>query len=249
MEELLGNIDTADLQTQLLSQPGMKQAVEQVLKNPEALNEFKNFFTGGSKWRKKHTRNRKKRGSGGTHSSTKKHQKDYAKRVDKSFKNFPFATSSTTSEQDESEHVYPLKPMSMYGEKKRRGAVDWDSVFEDKMVNRPPNRKVYDESEHVYPLKPMSIYGEKIHRLRKEAQDIKKALQKKEEKDIKEGKKVMFGGKWSLKYKRSINCRKPKGFSQKQYCKRKNRKSKKKRKKSRKKRKRRKKKRTRRKRR
>ena len=27
------------------------------------------------------------------------------------------------------------------------------------------------------------------------------------------------GGKWSLKYKRSINCRKPKGFSQKQYCK------------------------------
>jgi hypothetical protein len=30
------------------------------------------------------------------------------------------------------------------------------------------------------------------------------------------GKKV--SKKWSLKYKRSINCRKPKGFSQKQYC-------------------------------
>ena len=27
------------------------------------------------------------------------------------------------------------------------------------------------------------------------------------------------GGKWSLKYKRIINCRKPKGFSQKQHCK------------------------------
>ena len=26
--------------------------------------------------------------------------------------------------------------------------------------------------------------------------------------------------KWSIKYKRSINCRKPKGFSQKQYCRR-----------------------------
>ena len=25
--------------------------------------------------------------------------------------------------------------------------------------------------------------------------------------------------KWSNKYKRSINCRQPKGFSQKQYCK------------------------------
>jgi len=28
------------------------------------------------------------------------------------------------------------------------------------------------------------------------------------------------GGKWTLKYKRSINCKRPKGFSQKQYCKR-----------------------------
>ena len=28
-----------------------------------------------------------------------------------------------------------------------------------------------------------------------------------------------IGGKWSQKYKRSINCRSPKGFSQRQYCK------------------------------
>ncbi len=27
------------------------------------------------------------------------------------------------------------------------------------------------------------------------------------------------GRKWSMKYKKSINCRQPKGFSQKQYCK------------------------------
>lgn len=25
--------------------------------------------------------------------------------------------------------------------------------------------------------------------------------------------------KWSIKYKKSINCKNPKGFSQKQYCK------------------------------
>jgi hypothetical protein len=31
--------------------------------------------------------------------------------------------------------------------------------------------------------------------------------------------KKMFGGKWSLKYKKSINCNRPKGFSQKQHCK------------------------------
>lgn len=29
----------------------------------------------------------------------------------------------------------------------------------------------------------------------------------------------LMGGKWSAKYKRSINCSKPKGFSQRQYCK------------------------------
>ena len=27
------------------------------------------------------------------------------------------------------------------------------------------------------------------------------------------------GGKWSKKYKKTINCNRPKGFSQKQYCK------------------------------
>lgn len=31
--------------------------------------------------------------------------------------------------------------------------------------------------------------------------------------------KKMHGGKWSLKYKRSINCKHPKGFSQRQHCK------------------------------
>jgi hypothetical protein len=31
--------------------------------------------------------------------------------------------------------------------------------------------------------------------------------------------KKQHGGKWSKKYKRSINCNRPKGFSQRQYCK------------------------------
>jgi thiol-disulfide isomerase/thioredoxin len=31
--------------------------------------------------------------------------------------------------------------------------------------------------------------------------------------------KYQRGGKWSRKYKRSINCRRPRGFSQKRYCK------------------------------
>ena len=31
--------------------------------------------------------------------------------------------------------------------------------------------------------------------------------------------KTQRGGKWTLKYKRSINCKRPRGFSQKQFCK------------------------------
>jgi len=39
---------------------------------------------------------------------------------------------------------------------------------------------------------------------------------KRQRKSKKRGK---FGGAWTAKYKRSINCKKPRGFSQKQYCK------------------------------
>ncbi len=52
----------------------------------------------------------------------------------------------------------------------------------------------------------------------KAAKFIQKKLSKKKRKKRKTKKRK--GGKWSLKYKRSINCKKPKGFSQKQYCKR-----------------------------
>ena len=31
--------------------------------------------------------------------------------------------------------------------------------------------------------------------------------------------KKKMGGKWSIKYKKSINCNHPKGFSQRQHCK------------------------------
>jgi thiol-disulfide isomerase/thioredoxin len=38
-------------------------------------------------------------------------------------------------------------------------------------------------------------------------------------KKTRHNRKIHKGGKWSTKYKLSINCKKPKGFSQRQYCK------------------------------
>ena len=55
----------------------------------------------------------------------------------------------------------------------------------------------------------------------------KKAM-KKYNKGTRRVKKVKIGGGWSKKYKKNINCKKPKGFSQKQYCKYGRRKKKKK---------------------
>lgn len=46
---------------------------------------------------------------------------------------------------------------------------------------------------------------------------INKRTKKINEYSNKKTKKI--GGKWSLKYKRKINCKNPKGFSQRQYCK------------------------------
>jgi len=48
-----------------------------------------------------------------------------------------------------------------------------------------------------------------------------KARKRKEFENNGKNKRVVVGRKkrWSHKYKKSINCKKPKGFSQKQYCK------------------------------
>lgn len=46
-----------------------------------------------------------------------------------------------------------------------------------------------------------------------------KKHRKKHLKKSRTNKKGLKGGKWTRKYKLSINCNKPKGFSQKQYCK------------------------------
>ena len=62
---------------------------------------------------------------------------------------------------------------------------------------------------------------------KKSANKIKNGTKKSNVNKIKNGnnksnakkQKPKKGGKWSLKYKRSINCKHPKGFSQKQHCK------------------------------
>jgi hypothetical protein len=60
---------------------------------------------------------------------------------------------------------------------------------------------------------PKNVYN----RILKSKQHRKKNYRNKTHR--KRHKKIHKVGKWSRKYKLSINCNKPKGFSQKQYCK------------------------------
>jgi hypothetical protein len=63
------------------------------------------------------------------------------------------------------------------------------------------------------------IIYKKHHKTHKKNHKAHKSHHKTHKKHNKTNKKHHKGGKWSLKYKRSINCNRPKGFSQKQHCK------------------------------
>jgi predicted nucleic acid-binding Zn-ribbon protein len=58
----------------------------------------------------------------------------------------------------------------------------------------------------------------KLEDLNRQSNELNRARGGKKRRQ-KKGTKVKRGGAWTLKYKRSINCMRPKGFSQKQYCK------------------------------
>jgi len=59
--------------------------------------------------------------------------------------------------------------------------------------------------------------GKSIEKTKKN--NTKKNYTKKNNTKKNNTKKNYKGGKWSRKYKKSINCKRPKGFSQKQFCK------------------------------
>jgi thiol-disulfide isomerase/thioredoxin len=74
----------------------------------------------------------------------------------------------------------------------------------------------------VVSTSPTSSAKNVYNRILKDKKYYKKTHRKKNYRNKthrKRHKKTHKGGKWTKKYKLSINCNKPKGFSQKQYCK------------------------------
>jgi len=104
--------------------------------------------------------------------------------------------------------------------------VDIDQVLASKVkdAKKEPNsfptmRFITNKGEEVNTYEDSNI--EKKDRTIDSLVDwIKKGKQSGGKMFKKKGKtRKLKGGKWSLKYKRSINCKRPRGFSQKQHCK------------------------------
>ena len=91
------------------------------------------------------------------------------------------------------------------------------------IIERDMAKRGFDEAKGIYDnlferrknlVQEISDLHQRINKLRHE---LTQAQGKRRHIDT--YKKNKHGGSWSLKYKRSINCKRPRGFSQKQYCK------------------------------
>ena len=82
-------------------------------------------------------------------------------------------------------------------------------------MNGVGNNKRQPMMERLHrPLLSMSISSRSRSRSRSQSRNKNTSS-----KHAKKHRQTQRGGKWSLKYKRSIDCKRPKGFSQRQHCK------------------------------
>jgi thiol-disulfide isomerase/thioredoxin len=90
--------------------------------------------------------------------------------------------------------------------------INWIESKINKMISTTPT----SSATHVY----NRISKTKKHTIKPNKKSHhKKSHHKKSHHKKSHHKKIHRGGKWTRKYKLSINCNKPKGFSQRQYCK------------------------------
>lgn len=98
--------------------------------------------------------------------------------------------------------------------------IIWIESKINNVVSTVPDSSAKNVYNRILMSKRNKIYRNKTHRNkrhRNKRHRNKTHSNKKIKYNIKN--KSQKGGKWSKKYKLSINCNKPKGFSQKQYCK------------------------------
>jgi len=113
-------------------------------------------------------------------------------------------------------------------------SIDKDLISKVKHIKQPPQsfptmRFITDAGEKIETYEDSDVPENKDRTIDSFIEWIKSKTGNKSENAMAGGKRKIYrkisrtkkrrGGKWSLKYKRGINCKKPKGVSQKQYCK------------------------------
>ena len=102
-----------------------------------------------------------------------------------------------------------------------RSAEAFVSWIDESAKKHTPQKKSKNSTRKQKPKKPSANKSKNSTRKQKpkkgNASKSKNNANKSKNRTKKQ--KPKKGGKWSLKYKRSINCKHPKGFSQKQHCK------------------------------
>jgi len=110
--------------------------------------------------------------------------------------------------------------------------MDLETYAKIRSATRPKEKEIAEQKSK---LSKLSAKRETIQNDRKEMdKELEKLISarniaatqvlnvgrgKKQGKSRKRGKRGKRGGAWTAKYKKSINCNRPRGFSQKQYCK------------------------------
>lgn len=97
-------------------------------------------------------------------------------------------------------------------------------IIEQKALARETYRLASTHHYNLYQQQQslMRIVSDLEHRLARaliQERVLNQARGRKQRKSKKKGKRNKKGGAWTAKYKKSINCNRPRGFSQKQYCK------------------------------
>jgi hypothetical protein len=137
--------------------------------------------------------------------------------------------NATRPEWKKLEHIF-----KKYKNDQTVAIVDIDHVLTDKVYNvkNEPNSfptmrymtnknnavENYEDSEIPDKNRTIDNFAEWINLKTKQHKSTHNQMKQHGGKTLRKEKKVK-GRKWSRKYKNSINCRRPKGFSQKQYCK------------------------------
>jgi len=130
---------------------------------------------------------------GRNNSTVRKEGNDHAKKLQRGLNHFNKAQNR-------------LDPLELILRKEQRIREEEERIREEEERKKKEEKRIREEAMQKIKNSHPGIFNSGNFHPGTKKRQLKKKLRK-------------TGGKWTKKYKKSINCKKPKGFSQKQHCK------------------------------